>query len=651
MGLVGNLEDLGLGDILQIVSLARKSGVLNLSSGEVKGKIIFKDGLVVSALSSEIKRNFAQMLMEASVINPGQLEEVVGEAKKAGEPGLLIRDFAVEKFGTPRDKMIAVINREVEDVVYSFFTWAEGNFSFELMEVEDEVKQLKNPWRQFVLDQGLSPQYLAMEGTRLQDERRRMEEEPAVGPLPGEKDFEIKDEEFKREPGAVEQDFSSVSDFLDHYDKTRKDEGKKEPVPPVAPSPEPAPVSAQQLEPAPEHMVEEISLKPAAPAPPLGKTPPQKGAEPVPGSRLVLAIDDEPLMLEAMDRHFSQLGYQVEIFSAVNPAMARIKLLHKRGIWPIVVADLIMPSSVDQNLLGGLEILQQVKKLDSRIPCIINTDYENQPAQKQAEGLLVNFFFFKPKSSQIDENFSNPELVNFLQVLESAIGSLEKNLPQIPVPVKEVGRGDELYDLVDELKRELGDEDFTVPDFSEEKKSRGLGMLRNMIAELNDPSSNGQITLMVLRFASELMNRAVIFVITKDQVAGLGQFGIQLNGKDPEKQVRRMRIPLDEPSIFQEVMQKRIPLKKKLKANKWNQYLVERLGGAEPKEVFVAPIITSGKVAAIIYGDNAPEEKEIGDTESLEIFLVQVGMAMEKAFLERRIKEMRREEAAREGYS
>jgi CheY-like chemotaxis protein len=643
MGLVGNLEDLGLGDILQIVSLARKSGVLNLSSGEVKGKIIFRDGLVVSALSSEIKRNFGLMLLEASVINQPQLEELVAESKQTGELGLLIRDFAVQKFGITREKFLNVITKEVEDVVYSFFTWPEGNFSFELMEIDEEIKQLKNPWRQFVLDQGLSPQYLAMEGTRLQDERRRMDAEPAVGPLPGEKEFEIKDEEFKREPGAGEQDFSSVSDFLDHYEKTQKGEQHKE----AAPKPAAAPPAS--LEPAPERVVEEPSRKPAA-AESVEKVA-AKAPAPVPGSRLVLAIDDEPLLLEAMDRHFSQLGYQVEIFSSVSPAVARVKELHKKGIWPIVVADLIMPSSVDQNLLGGLEILQQVKKVDARIPCILNTDYENQPAQKQAEGLLVNFFFFKPKSSQIDENFSNPELVNFLQVLESAINSLEKTLPQIPVPVKEVGRGDELFDLVDELKRELGDEDFTVPDFSEEKKSRGLGMLRNMIAELNDPSSNGQITLMVLRFASELMNRAVIFVITKDQVAGLGQFGIQLNGKDPEKQVRRMRIPLDEPSIFQEVMQKRIPLKKKLKANKWNQYLVDRLGGMEPKEVFVAPIITSGKVAAIIYGDNAPEEIEIGDTESLEIFLVQVGMAMEKALLERRIKEMRREEAAREGYA
>ncbi|PLY11667.1 MAG: hypothetical protein C0624_01655 [Desulfuromonas sp.] len=30
MSLVGNLEDLGLGEILQIVSLSRKSGVLTL---------------------------------------------------------------------------------------------------------------------------------------------------------------------------------------------------------------------------------------------------------------------------------------------------------------------------------------------------------------------------------------------------------------------------------------------------------------------------------------------------------------------------------------------------------------------------------------------------------------------------------------------
>jgi len=626
MGLVGNLEDLGLGDILQIVSLARKSGVLNLSSGEVKGKIIFKDGLVVSALNSEIKRNCGLMLVESRVINQLQLERVLAEAKRAGESGIVIKDFISERFKLPREKIDQVISREVEDVVFSFFTWPEGSFSFELMEVDGEIRSLKNPWRQFVLDMGLSPQYLAMEGARLQDERKRKEMGPAVGPLPGEEGRETKDREFKQEPSHPEADFSSVADFIE------KHEAGLEPGAPKA-----------AAEPGIEERAAVIEQPPLIPS---GEKP----AEQRPGRQVIVAIDDEPLMLAAISRRFADKGFQVERYSEPVPALKRIQELHKRGLIPIVIADLIMEAAFDQNLLGGLEILKEVRKFDRQIPCILITDYENQSAQKQAEKLAVNFFFFKPKSSQIDESFSNPELVNFLQLLESAVNALGKTLPGAEIQEK-AAPTDELFDLVEELKKELGEEDFTVPEMGEEKKSRGLGMLRSMIAELNDPSSNGQMTLLVLRFASELMNRAVIFVVTKNQVAGLGQFGIQLNGRDPEKHVRKMRIPLDEPSIFQEVMQKRIPLKKKLKTNKWNQYLIERLGGKEPKEVFVAPIITSGKVAAIIYGDNAPEEKEIGDTESLEIFLVQVGLAMEKALLERRLRELRREESPREDLS
>ncbi|HKK52148.1 MAG TPA: DUF4388 domain-containing protein, partial [Myxococcota bacterium] len=46
MSLVGNLEDLSLGDILQIISLSQKSGVLVLQSSQGEGRIVFRDGLV-----------------------------------------------------------------------------------------------------------------------------------------------------------------------------------------------------------------------------------------------------------------------------------------------------------------------------------------------------------------------------------------------------------------------------------------------------------------------------------------------------------------------------------------------------------------------------------------------------------------------------
>ena len=49
MSLVGSLEDLGLGDILQIVSLSRKSGLLVLRSDAGEGRIVLHDGQVRAA--------------------------------------------------------------------------------------------------------------------------------------------------------------------------------------------------------------------------------------------------------------------------------------------------------------------------------------------------------------------------------------------------------------------------------------------------------------------------------------------------------------------------------------------------------------------------------------------------------------------------
>jgi hypothetical protein len=47
----------------------------------------------------------------------------------------------------------------------------------------------------------------------------------------------------------------------------------------------------------------------------------------------------------------------------------------------------------------------------------------------------------------------------------------------------------------------------------------------------------------------------------------------------------------------------------------------------------------------MLYGDNLPELKPIGDTESLEIFLGQAGIAMEKALLQRRLQDQARGES------
>ncbi|MCB0218474.1 MAG: hypothetical protein KDH09_02165, partial [Chrysiogenetes bacterium] len=169
--------------------------------------------------------------------------------------------------------------------------------------------------------------------------------------------------------------------------------------------------------------------------------------------------------------------------------------------------------------------------------------------------------------------------------------------------------------------------------------SRGLAMLKAMTDELNDPNSSMEITLLVLRFAAELMSRSVIFVVTPKEICGLGEFGVEIADENATVRVRKMRIPKSEDSILRDVIERQGPVKGPLRENQWNQYIVEKLGGAWPSQAFAAPISSSGRVVALLYGDNAPSDEEIGDTESLEIFLMQAGMAMDRALLARQLRD------------
>ena len=167
--------------------------------------------------------------------------------------------------------------------------------------------------------------------------------------------------------------------------------------------------------------------------------------------------------------------------------------------------------------------------------------------------------------------------------------------------------------------------------------SPGLALLRSMIFELQNPHSSSEITLMILRFASEIMNRAVLFIVKKDSVEGLGQFGVILKSGDPNRRIKGIKLKAADDSIFKEAILKKVTIKRQLEISPVHEYLVKELGGDWPNKIFLSPLLVNGRVAALLYGDNVPDEKPIGDTESLEIFLAQAGIAMEKALLERRL--------------
>lgn len=177
----------------------------------------------------------------------------------------------------------------------------------------------------------------------------------------------------------------------------------------------------------------------------------------------------------------------------------------------------------------------------------------------------------------------------------------------------------------------------------QEQPRSGITALKSMFNELRFPTATAEVTLLILRYASEVVNRAVLFMVKRDEVRGLGQFGIELKGASADQVVRNIKIPLDKQTLFSEVLEKRHTYVGPLEESEEHTALTAQLGGDTPEAVMAIPLVVEGKVALVVYGDNLPDNKPIRDVDTLEIFMSQAGMALEKALLEKKLAELQRE--------
>ncbi|MCK4507398.1 MAG: hypothetical protein KAU27_02580, partial [Desulfuromonadales bacterium] len=257
---------------------------------------------------------------------------------------------------------------------------------------------------------------------------------------------------------------------------------------------------------------------------------------------------------------------------------------------------------------------------------LVMSDHPSQEAEQSVRNFGVSTLFPKPKESDVLDERGRDGLI----ALVDAIVALSEK------PADDEPATEGMYNIGAELLKEMG-EAATGSSPQVVQQSPGLHLLRGMLQELSNPSLGGGIILLILRFASELMNRAVILLVKEDEIVGLGQFGIELEGESADVRVRNIRLPKAEKHVFTEALQSFAPYRREPRETKLNDYFFDQLGGERPGEVFVGPLISEGRVVAVLYGDNLPDKKPVGDTESLEIFLSQAGLAMEKALLERRM--------------
>ncbi|MDH4226143.1 MAG: DUF4388 domain-containing protein [Deltaproteobacteria bacterium] len=169
------------------------------------------------------------------------------------------------------------------------------------------------------------------------------------------------------------------------------------------------------------------------------------------------------------------------------------------------------------------------------------------------------------------------------------------------------------------------------------QESKGLKLLKEMLEELARPLTMSEAVLLMLRFASEIMNRAVVFAIKQGNIVGMGQFGIELTDANADLVVRKMKFPLTEKSIVADAIATQSRIVRRLDDTTTDKYIIDTLGGKVAPESYVNPVVVRGKVAFILYADNAQTNARVGDISSLEIFLAQMRIVLERMLLQKKL--------------
>jgi hypothetical protein len=167
---------------------------------------------------------------------------------------------------------------------------------------------------------------------------------------------------------------------------------------------------------------------------------------------------------------------------------------------------------------------------------------------------------------------------------------------------------------------------------------RDITSLRALTQELRFPSSASEITLLILRFASDIFQRGVLFMVGDTDIVGLGQFGLDI--ENPDQKIRQITLTYEEGYFMRKIMSEKRPYKGPAEKDSITESIINEIGGQWPEDFAFFPIIAENRVVALLYCDNVTSGEKIAETEGLEIFIDQAGIALEKSLLQRRLQEM-----------
>jgi hypothetical protein len=181
MSIEGALAELSLQDVLQLLELAHKTGVLTIRSDQLNDEAIvhFTRGAIVFAVRRRSTRRLGQLLIRAGKLTQREVDRAL-ELQRL-DPSRRLAEILLEMGSITEEELEQQLRFQMEETIYEVMPWSDGYFKFE------ERKELAD---QRLLAR-VRVESLLMEGARRIDEWARLEAKvsgpdavPCLAPTP-----------------------------------------------------------------------------------------------------------------------------------------------------------------------------------------------------------------------------------------------------------------------------------------------------------------------------------------------------------------------------------------------------------------------------------------------------------------------------------
>lgn len=597
MAFTGDLEQLHIVDIIQLINTARKSGTFSVKGSRGESRFIFSNGYIVGA-SHLNKVRIGTVLVKINAITLEDLEQALEVQKKAGENRKPLLATLIELGKLKRDDASKGLKKLIEMTLVELIGWTTGTFTLDTDSIAVSP-ECSYPLSKMEQEISIDAQMILMDALRIFDERERDRQSGQTVPsyeelfedlIPTERAVETGE----RKP-VITADVLGLGD-LDQLERK---------IPQFLPVNEifdPVAIHRQKIK---EILADFPAEEQESFVSFLEKSAKGRGAQHGPQRQegrakgLILFSEDE---------------------------------LIKHSVMTICKGEDVLVFATD-----GEEELDRIIEqcLTIKVLPILVFDSPETP-----EGILSRKKIVSLRQ-QVRERYPQVSLIQMASLLDYTfmLQSFHDGMRAVfPKPSKETRKATFIADTIKFLETFKS----YIKGFFHEQKDLfaadiQLTRLRYLISNLGDLNEPSALSLALLQYVSEICERSITFIVRPAELTGEKAIGVYDEKNVGPTSVTRLKLPLSKPSVFRDVIEKGRFFYGESNDEVLHQYLFEAIGAPLSPAIILLPMKSRGKTVTLTYGDFGWKEASPLQSAALEILAHSAGLVLENALYRKQL--------------